>query len=52
MKKKNPIENDRKIVSRVKREMDQPRLTESVRNGFSAQAASTVEKPAARSARA
>jgi hypothetical protein len=31
--------------------MDKPRLTESVRNGFSNQAAKAVEKPAARSAR-
>ena len=46
MKKKRPIEIGRKIFSRVKREMDQPRLTESVRNGFSTQAASTMEKPA------
>ena len=52
MKKKSRIEIERKIVSRVKREMDQPRLTESVRNGFSAQAAASIEKPAARSARA
>jgi hypothetical protein len=52
MKKKSRIEIERKIVSRVKREMDKPRLTESVRNGFSAQAAPAVEKPAARSARA
>jgi hypothetical protein len=51
MKKESRIENDRKIVSRVKREMNQPRLTESVRNGFNAQAAPTVEKPAARPAR-
>ena len=52
MKKKSRIEIERKIVSRVKREMDQPRLTESVRNGFSAQAAPTAEKPAPRAARA
>jgi hypothetical protein len=52
MKKKSRIQIEEKIVSRVKREMDQPRLTESVRNGFSAQAALAVEKPAARSARA
>jgi len=52
MKKKSRIENERKIVSRVKREMDQPRLTESVRNGFSAHAAPTVEKSATSSARA
>jgi len=52
MKKKSRIENERKIVSRVKREMDRPRLTESVRNGFSAQAAPSVEKLIVRSARA
>jgi hypothetical protein len=51
MKNKSRIEIERKIVSSVKKEMDQPRLTESVRNGFSAQAAPTVEKPAARPAR-
>ena len=52
MKKKSRIENERKILSHVKREMDQPRLTESVRNGFSVQAAPAAEKPAARPARA
>jgi hypothetical protein len=52
MKKESRIENDRKILSRVKREMDQPRLTESVRNGFSSQAAPGAEKAAARPARA
>jgi hypothetical protein len=51
MKKKSQIEVERRILSRVKREMDKPRLTMSVRNGFSAQEASTVEEPAARSAR-
>jgi hypothetical protein len=52
MKKKSQIEIEREIISRVKREMDQPRLTESVRSGFSAQAALAVKKPAAPSARA
>jgi hypothetical protein len=52
MKKNNRIENERRIVSRVKREMDRPRLTESVRNGFSVQTAPTAEKPATISARA
>lgn len=52
MKKKSRIENESKIVSRIKREMDQPRLTESVRSGFSAQAAPVVEKLTVRSARA
>jgi hypothetical protein len=51
MKKKIRIENEGKIVSRVKREMDQPRLTESVRNGFSTQAALAAEKLVARSSR-
>jgi hypothetical protein len=51
MKKESRIENDRKIVSRVKREMDKPRLTESVRNGFKAHVAPALEKPAARTAR-
>jgi hypothetical protein len=50
MKKKGQTEIERRILSRVKREMNKPRLIESVRNGFSAQAASTAEKPAARSA--
>jgi hypothetical protein len=52
MKKKSRIEIEREIFSRVKREMDQPRLTESVRNGFPAQAAPAIGKPATRSARA
>ena len=51
MKKKSRIEIERKIVSRVKREMDKPRLTESVRRGFSAQAAPADEKPSTHSAR-
>jgi hypothetical protein len=51
MKKKSQIEFERKIVARVKREMDRPRLTESVRNGFSAQAARVSEKSLARSER-
>jgi hypothetical protein len=52
MKKKSRIEIAREIVSSVKREMDKPRLTESVRKGFSSQAAPSGEKPNARSARA
>jgi hypothetical protein len=32
MKKKNRIEIAKKIISSVKREMQKPRLTESVRN--------------------
>ena len=52
MKKESRIEDDGKILSDIKREMDQPRLTESVQNGFSAQTAPAAEKPAARPARA
>jgi len=52
MKKKSNLDIEREIVSRVKREMDKPRLTESVRNGFSAQAALDAKKPAARPSRA
>jgi hypothetical protein len=44
MKKTNPTEIERKIISVVKEEMDRPRLTESVRKGLSAKVA---EKPAA-----
>jgi hypothetical protein len=50
MKKKGRTEIERRIFARVKREMNKPRLTESVRNGFSAKAAPTAEKPATRSA--
>jgi hypothetical protein len=50
MKKEARLKIARDIVSRVKREMDKPRQTESVRNGFAFQAASAVAKPAARSA--
>jgi hypothetical protein len=52
MGEKKQIEIERKILSHVKTEMNRPRLTESVRNGLSAQAAAAVKKPAARSARA
>jgi hypothetical protein len=33
MKKKSRTERGKEIISSVKREMDKPRLTESVRNG-------------------
>jgi hypothetical protein len=52
MKKKGQTEIERRNLSRVKREMNKPRLTESVRNGFSALGAPAAEKPAARPARA
>jgi hypothetical protein len=51
MKKKSRIEIARDIVSYVKREMDRPRLTESVRDGFSTPAEPNTAKPAAISAR-
>jgi hypothetical protein len=52
MKKEGRTEIERRILSRVKREMNKPRLTESVRNGFSAPlGAPSAEKPAARPAR-
>jgi hypothetical protein len=35
MKKTNRIEMAREIIARVKREMEKPRLTESVRKGKS-----------------
>lgn len=51
MKKTSRVEMARDIVAYVKKEMDRPRLTESVRNGLSASASETVETPAAISAR-
>ena len=42
MKKKSRIEIERKIVFRVKREMDEQRLTESVRNRLRAKVAPEV----------
>jgi hypothetical protein len=51
MNKKSRAEIEKKMVSSVKREMDQPRLTESVRNGFSAEVKPAVVKPSARSTR-
>jgi hypothetical protein len=52
MKKKSRIEIARDIVSRVKRERDKSRLTESVRNGFGAQPSPAIEKTAIHSPRA
>ena len=51
MKKKSRIQMAREIVAYVKKEMNQPRMTESVRNSFIAQEASTRQKLAASSAR-
>jgi hypothetical protein len=42
MKKKTRIEIEKKIISSVKREMERPRLTESVRNDGRDQAAVVV----------
>ena len=51
-KKKNRIEIAKKIISSVKKEMQKPRLTESVRNDARDHAAAPVaEKPPARSER-
>jgi hypothetical protein len=48
-KKQDRIELARKIISSVKREMQQPRLTESVRRGEEEKVASFVELLSARS---
>jgi hypothetical protein len=45
MKKKSRIELAREIIARVKREMDKPRLTASVRDGNSGRAAAGVKWP-------
>lgn len=37
-KKKSSIEIAREIIANIRREMDRPRLTESVRNGITAAA--------------
>lgn len=52
MKKKNRIEIASQIIARLKREMQEPRLTESVRNGISLQAGPGKKEPAVRLARA
>jgi hypothetical protein len=51
MKKTSRIEMARDIITYVRKEMDRPRLTESVRNGISCQDAPPIEKTAAISAR-
>jgi hypothetical protein len=48
---KNRLEIARKIISDVNREMQKPRLTESVRNDGIHQDAPIVKEPSARSAR-
>jgi hypothetical protein len=49
IKKTSRAEIDKKIISGIKREIDLPRLTEPVRNGFSTKAA---PKPITHSTRA
>jgi hypothetical protein len=51
MEKKSRIEIERQIFSNVKREMDRPRLNESVRNGFSVRPSLGVKEFVARAAR-
>jgi hypothetical protein len=49
MKKKTPVKIARTTVASVNKEMQQPRLTESVRNGVNGHAALAAENPPARS---
>ena len=51
MKKKNSTEKEREILSSVKREMERPRQTESVRIGLETKAAPAVIGLTVRSAR-
>jgi hypothetical protein len=52
MNKKNRIQIASQIIAQVKREMQEPRMTESVRNGISTQARLDTKEPAARLASA
>jgi hypothetical protein len=52
VKKKSRIEMDKEIIASVKREMEKPRLAESVRNALEAEAELAVIALAARSAEA
>jgi len=52
VKKKSRIQIASRIIAQLKREMQEPRLTESVRNGISLQAGSGKKVPAVRLARA
>jgi hypothetical protein len=52
MKKKSRIQIESPIIARLKREMQEPRLTESVRNGLSLQARPDKKKPEVRLAKA
>jgi hypothetical protein len=50
-KKKSRLEIAREIISSVKREMEKPRLTESVRSAERDLVAPVIEKPPAQSER-
>ncbi len=50
--KKSQIQIASQIIAQVKREMQEPRVTESVRNGISTQAGPGTKEPAAQFARA
>jgi hypothetical protein len=52
MKKRNLTERDKEILSRVKREMERPRQTESVRIALGAMSAPAAFVLTSRSARA
>ena len=52
MKTKSTTENDRKILASVKREMDRPRQTASVRDALEAAAAPAARTLAVHSAKA
>jgi hypothetical protein len=48
-KTKNPIKRARTTIASVNKEMQKPRLTESVRNGGRDHAAATAEQPSVNS---
>ena len=48
MKKKSRIQVESQIIAQLKREMQEPRLTESVRNGMSTRARPGRKEPATR----
>lgn len=50
MRKKSRIEIAREIVSYVRKEMDRPRLTASVRDDLSVQASPDTQRPETRTA--
>jgi len=48
MKKKNRIQIASQIIAQIKREMQEPRMTESVRNGIFTKEGPGAKEPAAR----